>query len=106
MTASAASRAGAASMVGLLTVTSPLLRMRNSLWTCNGILVNVWCGLMSPPQFHVPARCPGRVCAFVPRLGAVAHFGAKRVSFAVMKHLTQVLLALFWKFGGPGLLVL
>ena len=23
-----------------------------------------------------------------------------------MKHLTQVLLALFWKFGGPGLLVL
>src|SRR6476620_3757037 len=100
MTASAASSAGAASIVGLLTLTSPLLRMRSSLCTCSGILVKVWCGLMFSPCFHVPAETPERVCALMRRRIPAAHFGERRVTVETMKHLTQVLLALFLKFGG------
>src|SRR6185437_436784 len=96
-------------MVGLLTLISPLLRMRSSLPACSGIRVKLWCGLIAPPPPY-SLRGASRVCMLHDRTGTAGQgFGAKRVpqtNWRRMKHLTHVLLVFFWKFGGPGLLVL
>ncbi len=46
------------------------------------------------------------VCAFVRRLPARRSFGEQRVNATVMKHVLAVLLAVFWRLGGGGLLIL
>src|SRR6516225_5668510 len=69
----------------------------------------MWAHIPSAFIFMVAPRMAANVYAFIPDHRPENDFGAQRVhpqAGPAMKHLTHVLLAIFWKFGGPGLLVL